>query len=50
MDRSRDHLNGDFYALPHDSLSSPGHPHGPYHLAQHIKELLAQTPAWNWSS
>lgn len=37
-------LNGDFYALPHDSLSLPGHPHGPYHLTQHIKELLSHTP------
>ena len=33
-------LNGDFYVLPRDSVPVPGHLPRPYHLTQHIRELL----------
>ncbi|MFF5652779.1 tetratricopeptide repeat protein [Streptomyces collinus] len=39
--------NGDFYVLPQGSIPAPGHPQGPYHLAQHLKELMAGAPDLN---
>ncbi|MQS34417.1 tetratricopeptide repeat protein [Streptomyces katsurahamanus] len=37
-------MDGDFYVLPEGSVPVPGHPAGPYHLTQHLRELLRGLP------